>query len=268
MAICSVILSTFNQPNALRLCLTGYKNQSYKDFELIIADDGSDEETKAVIEEFKPRFASPIKHVWQENHGYRRAKIVNEGFKISEGKVVILTDGDTIPNKNFVKIHAENCRENAFCVGGFIMLSADYCRALTMELVEKEDYEKFLTAGKRFRFAVKHWKNLFYIARGKMDRPKVFGCNISVWRSSFEAVNGYDENFDGFGKEDSDLRNRLRKAGVRPVSLWGKTYVFHVDSIIDPKIMQSRIPRDKNKAREYYYRPDVPARCVNGIKKS
>lgn len=264
---CSVLLSTFNQPNALALALEGYRAQTFREFEIIIADDGSDEETGRVIDKYRPLLGVRIERVWQENHGYRRAKIVDEAFKISKGEFLFLSDGDCIPAKDLLALHASKCRENTFCVGGYVMLTHAQSACMSPELVEHGIYMKWLTPEEKLKAQVRHMKNIVGIALGRTNKPKVFGCNIAVSRDAFEKVNGYDAGFDGFGKEDSDLRNRLRMAKVRPVSLFGKAWLFHIDSRIDQKIMATRIPRDKEKAKKYYYRSGVTAECKNGIKR-
>jgi glycosyltransferase involved in cell wall biosynthesis len=261
----SVILSIFDQPNAFTYALIGYARQSFRDFEVVVADDGSDEETKAIVERFRREGAYPVKHVWQENRGYRRSKIANEAVKVSEGRILLLSDGDCIPSADFVARHAEAVRPGGFCVGGYVRLSADYCRTLTEENVRAGHYETQFASSDRWRFRMHHWRSAWGVMFGSTKKPKVYGCNIGVDREVYYAINGYDENFDGFGKEDSDLRNRLRRHGAKPVSLWGRAWVYHVDDIIDPKIRRRRIPR--RKTREYYDRPHVPVRCENGLLK-
>ncbi|MBI2932064.1 MAG: glycosyltransferase [Planctomycetes bacterium] len=265
MSRVSVILSIFDQPRAFRFSLIGYQRQTYRDFELCIADDGSDDETKRIIEEFARTSDIPVRHVWQENTGYRRAKIANEAVKVSMGEIILLSDGDCIPHRDFVGAHAERGGPNTFCVGGYVRLSADASKALTLENVRAGDYENAMTSKDRRQFQMTHWKSLWGVMWGKMNKPKVYGCNISCGRDVYVGVNGYDENYDGFGKEDSDLRNRMRRYGARPVSLWGKAWVYHVDDVIDPKIRQRRVPRRKNPG--YYYRKDTPIRCLNGLEK-
>ncbi len=261
----SVLLSIFDQPNAFRCALAGFKRQDFQDFELVVCDDGSDEETKAIVDGFRAVAGFPVKHVWQPNKGYRRSKIVNEGFKVSEGGVVLLSDGDCIPHRGFVGVHAAASGPGKFAAGGYLRLSAEYCRTLTPERVEAGEVDKVITAADRRRFRWQHLKNKLNLALGKIRTPKVYGCNISCGRDVYIAVNGYDENFDGIGKEDSDLRNRFRRLGAKPVSLWGKAWTHHVDDVIDEKIRVRRVPRRKDKS--YYSRREVPVFCVNGLVK-
>jgi hypothetical protein len=162
-------------------------------------------------------------------------------------------------------MHAEHSGPGRFAVGGYVRLSPEYSKTLTKENVRAGDYEAQLTAADRRHFKITHWKSLWGVLWGRISRPKVYGCNLSAGRDVFAAVNGLDENFDGFGKEDSDLRNRLRRHGATPVSLWGRAWVYHVDDVIDPKIRARRIPRKDGVP--YYKRPDIPVRCVNGLEK-
>lgn len=265
MPAVSVLLSIFDQPNALAFSLLGYQRQSFRDFEVVVADDGSDEETGALLERFRAQSAFPIKRVWQENRGFRKAKIVNEAARASEGKILVFSDGDCIPSRDFVAVHARASGPGTFCAGGYVRLSAEYCRTLTPERVAAGEFESQLTAADRWRFRVTHWKSVWGVLWGKVTRPKAYGCNLSCGRDVFYGVNGYDENFDGFGKEDSDLRNRMRRYGAVARSVWSRAWVYHVDDVVDPKIRARRIPRRKN--LEYYRRPDVPVRCVNGLEK-
>ena len=136
---------------------------------------------------------------------------------------------------------------------------------MTAENVAAGEYEAQMTDSDASRFRWQHLRNRINLFLGKVKSPKVYGCNISVGRDAYFEVNGYDENFDGFGKEDSDLRNRLRRHGTKAVSLWGKAWVYHVDDAIDPKIRRRRIPRTD--PYPYYGRPVVPVRCENGLVK-
>lgn len=262
----SVILSIFDQPRAFDLSLTGYRKQSFRDFELVVADDGSDHEIVDLIRKHQPGFAHPIKHIRQVNKGYRRSKIANKAFLQCAGDAIVLSDGDCIPHHAFVQTHAEAIRPGSFTVAGYLRLSYEQSMAMTPEGVVNRVHERMLTPWMRFKFTLRHWANRYYIAVRKRRRPKAYGANIGVDREVYRAVNGYDENFDGFGKEDSDLRNRLVASGARPISLWNRAFVFHLDHAIDTKrVRQTGKARIKNK--DYYYRDDVPTRCPNGIVK-
>lgn len=265
MAAVSVILSTFEQPRALRLALLGYARQTFRDFELVVADDGSGAETRAAVERFREEAGFPVKHVWQENRGFRKARIANEAVKASAGRIVLVSDGDCIPHGDFVRAHAEGCPGGGFATGGYVRLTAEQSLGLTEEGVRAGAYEGLLRARDRWRFRLIHWKSVLGVLLGSVKKPKVYGCNLSVDREVFYAVNGYDENFDGFGREDSDLRNRLRRHGARPVSLWGKAWVYHLDDALDPGVRDRRVPRKDG--TPYYERPGIPVRCENGLVK-
>src|SRR5262245_1846257 len=118
MSRVSVILSIFDQPNAFTFALIGYRRQAFRDFELVIADDGSDAETKAIVDAMKADAGFPVKHVWQENKGYRRAKIANEAVRVSEGEIVLIAGGDCIQQRDVVGMHGRAGRIGRVWTGG------------------------------------------------------------------------------------------------------------------------------------------------------
>jgi hypothetical protein len=250
---------------AFSLSLAGYLRQSFRDFELIIADDGSDRETFQILENFKKVCDFPILHIWQENRGYRRAMIVNRAVALSRGDLLILSDGDCIPHRDFVYSHIKTHKGKALAVGSYVRLPFEFSKNLTPEMIKEGIFEKYLSTLEKMRFLWMHIKNLFYIAIRKRDKPKVFSCNISVDRELFFRINGYDENFAGFGKEDSDLRNRLVRCASAK-SVFHRAFVFHIDHRIDEKKIKQPL-RNKVKEKEYYYRNNIPIRCENGIDK-
>ena len=249
----SVILATYNRPNALERVLEGYQRQTASNFELIVADDGSAPPTRAVVERFG------VRHVRQEDDGFRKSRILNAAFRESRGRILVFSDGDCVPPPDYVGRHRTACGPNTFCVGGYVPLSEAWSRAA-------DPFAGDWLRGHRLRLTLTHLRNRIYIFLRKRHRPKVYGCNLSVDRDAFVAVNGFDENFDGFGKEDSDLRNRLLRHGARPVSLWNRCTVAHLHSSLDATQPSRRGP-SRRRARTYYRRPDVPARCANGLVK-
>jgi glycosyltransferase involved in cell wall biosynthesis len=256
----SVILTTFNRAGYLALSLPGYMRQTYKDFELIIADDGSTDETQGLIERYQRLASFPISHVWQENKGYRRARILNEAIKQASYDYLIFSDGDCIPKGDFIEAHVRNSQEGYLLGGGHIRLTKEYSASLTPEAVSQGLYGQALTSEQLWRLRLKQWKNFFYMLAGKRRRPKFIGLNLSVDKPSVLAINGFDENYEGWGQEDSDLRERLKRFGLRPRSILTQAIVFHLyhephpTKAVRPNLAYSR-------------RPDIPVRCINGLEK-
>lgn len=268
MVKASVIVSTFDQPNSLKLCLEGYSKQSFKNFEMVISDDGSDNETLKVIEDFRNNAPFKIKHVWQHNKGYRRAKVHNMAVLKSIGQILIFSDGDCIPDRDFVLVHTTYCKPRAFCLGGYVRLGPNESESVKAKGVDNNCLLKHVTGKYRLRFLIESAKFLFHQLLSSQIKASAYGANISVWRDDFFKINGFDENYDNFGREDSDLKKRLLMAGVRPVSIWTKSWVYHLDDKIDPKITKRRIPRKRELERLYYYLPIKSYRCSNGLNKA
>lgn len=243
MARAAVIVATFNQPNALRLCLSALAGQTERDFEVVVADDGSDGETAEVAR------ASGARHVWQENRGFRKAAAVNAAVRQTVAERLIFTDGDCVPPRDFVRVHLEALAPRAFACGGYVNVREGDARALTPEAVKEGAHERLLSPRERARLAWVHKKNLVYIALGRKNKPKAYGANLSVSRDAFVEVNGFDESFEGVGGEDSDLRNRLVLAGATPNSVWDRAWVFHLPKALDPKRAATEAPRRKDRSK-------------------
>ena len=256
----SVILSTYNRAKYLELSLLGYMRQTHKDFEVVIADDGSTDGTQGLIERCQKLASFPIRHAWQENKGYRRAKILNEAIKLASHDYLIFSDGDCIPKGDFIEAHVRNCQEGYFLGGGHVRLTKDYSADLTPEAVGQGLYEQTLAPEHLWNLRLKQWKNLFYTLVGKKRRPKFIGLNISVDRRSVFEINGFDENYEGWGQEDSDLRERLKRRGLRPRSILTQAIVFHLYH--EPHSTKAQRPN-----LAYSRRSDIPIRCVNGLEK-
>lgn len=256
----SVILSTYNRARYLEFSLLGYMRQTHKDFELVIADDGSTDETQSLIERYQKLAFFPIRHAWQENKGMRRARILNKAIKLASYDYLIFSDGDCIPKGDFIEAHVKNSQKGYFLGGGHIRLTEDYSATLTPEAVSKGLCEQALTSEHMWRLRLKQWKNLFYMLIGKKRRPKFIGLNISVDKQSLFEVNGFDENYEGWGQEDSDLRERLKRWGLRPGSILTQAIVFHLYH--EPHSTKAQRPN-----LSYSRRPNIPIRCINGLEK-
>lgn len=233
----SVIVSTYNRPQALRLVLESYLQQqgvAPGAWEIIVADDGSTEATGLLIREFQARSPISIKHVWQEDVGYRLAKIRNKAAAAARGAYLIFTDGDCMVPPHFIARHLKLAAAGCFVAGGRILVSQSYTKlieegadicfsqktALGLMLAWQKGYIN------RFKSAV---YLPFYPRLLKTRRWKgAIGCNLGIWREDFIAVNGCDESFQGWGFEDSDLVVRLFHYGIKRKDGRFASYVFHL----------------------------------------
>ena len=256
----SVILTTYNQPRLLDLALRAYARQSCLDFEVIVADDGSGEETRSVVERHSAATPFRVVHVWQPDEGFRRAQAVNRAALRSRAPQLIFSDGHCLPSRTFVHEHLEAARTGTFVVGGHIRLTAEYTASLTPERVERGEFERQGPLRERLELWQTHAKSLFYIAIQRRRRPRLRGLNFSVDRRSFFRVNGFDQTYKQFGGEDSDLRNRMQLNGMRGRSIWHRARVFHLHH----KGREAHLQRQG--ASEYYRRPDLAPEAPIGLR--
>ncbi len=256
----SVLLSTYNQPGLLDMALHGYRRQTTRGYELIIADDGSGPETRAVIERHQKDFPVPILHVWQPDEGFTKSRAVNRAVLHSQSDYLIFSDGDCIPAPGFVAGHVEAGLKGSFVVGGHVRLTDEETRALTAEAIEAGEIERRVSSVDRLRLWSVHARSLVYIATRKRHKPKMYGLNFSVDRESFFAVNGFDETYTNSGKEDSDIRNRFLLARVRPISLWHRSLVTHqYHPVHSARAIWKGV-------KDYYNRADLQAEAPVGLR--
>lgn len=226
----SLIIATYNWPEALQLTLRSVQNQSCLPTEVLIADDGSKEETKKLIEEIKKDFPVPIIHVWHPDEGFQLAKIRNRAIAASNGNYIIQTDGDIILHRHFIKDHLATAKENYFITGSRVLLkensSENILKSNQLFSGKKIIGSKNLLNTIRINFI----RSLFagrYKQKGKY-MYYVKGCNMSFWKKDLIKVNGYNEAMTGWGCEDRELAARLIKAGVRKRSLKFGGIAFHL----------------------------------------
>ncbi|WP_336127026.1 glycosyltransferase family 2 protein [Mesoflavibacter sp. CH_XMU1422-2] len=219
----SVVISTYNQPKWLKKVLQGFEQQIESDFEIIIADDGSKEETKLVIDQFKSLSNISVKHVWQEDNGFNKTKILNKAIKVVDSDYLIFTDGDCIPRSDFVKKHLELRKENCFLSGGYFKLPKHISKAISHEdIIEQRCFDKdwLLSKGLKINFKInkltsfgfKEWfLNTFTTTKATWD-----GMNTSGWKKDILKVNGFDERMK-YGGEDREMGERLINLGIIPI---------------------------------------------------
>lgn len=236
----SIIISVFNKIKELELILYSLIYQSFKDFEVIIADDGSSKEMDKFVINCKNKFDFPIIHIKQQNRGFRKNKILNKSILNSSTDYLIFIDGDCIPNKLFIEQHYINRRVNSVLCGRRIQLSKKLSELVTIENInngtfEKDKYKLFIDSFKKKEKSSKHVEESLSInnkiLRKLLDLKTVhiLGCNFSISKDLMYKVNGFDENYKGPGiGEDTDLEYRLRLINAKFISVRNRAYVYHL----------------------------------------
>jgi len=232
---CAVIVSTYNSHEWLEKVVWGYAAQTDTDLELIVADDGSTDETRALLDELRREAPFPIQHVWHEDQGFRKCAILNRAIAETQAEYLIFSDGDCVPRRDFVATHLRLREPGRFLSGGYFKLPLELSRALTREDIQ---------AGRatdptwlRSQGIKRGFKYLKVAARGPLAEvlnaitpTKVTwnGHNSSGWRADIVAVNGLDERM-GYWAEDRELGERLMNAGIRPKQIRYNTTCLHLD---------------------------------------
>jgi GT2 family glycosyltransferase len=231
----TIVLSSYNQPNSLRLVFSALGAQDNPHFDVIVADDGSEAEVATIVSELCRTAPFKARFVTQEHNRYGQWRIQNEAASRTDADPLIFIDGDCVPFRNLVSTRRSNYRSNRFCAGGYVLVDLEEAKVLTTDGVARGAHEQLLTWRQKKRLYGKHFRNLFGQLIGRRYRPHVRGGNLSVPREALVAVNGFDEAYIGLGRGDADLGNRLRNAGCRGISLWNRAFVCHLDHGLDPR---------------------------------
>ena len=228
-----VVISTYNNPAWLEKTLWGYMAQERKADEIIIADDGSRDDTRRLIERYKEFL--PIKHVWHEDDGFRKTKILNEALKVATADYLIFTDQDCVPRRDFIATHLRFAERGYFLSGGYFRLPMSISRSMTREDINSglPFRLSWLRAhGLKISFkCTKLFGNASFAAFMNAVTPTKAtwnGMNSSGWRDDPLAANGFDERMR-YGGEDRELGERLFNAGIRSKQIRYSAIVVHLD---------------------------------------
>lgn len=231
----SVVVTTYNQPEWLEKVLWGFQAQTSTDFEVLVADDGSGAPTRELLERIRPQLRYPLHHVWHPDDGFRKCTILNAAIAQADAEYLFFTDGDCIPRRDLLAVHAAHARRGRFLSGGYLKLPLETSRQITKEDVlagRATDYAWLRRHGVPWsrrlqRFA---WGPAMAVL---LDRATPTGAtfnghNASAWRDDLITVNGFDERLE-YGGLDRELGARLENAGIRGTQLRHRALVVHLD---------------------------------------
>jgi len=226
----AVVISTYNAPEFLSLVLDGYRQQMDRNFAIYIADDGSSDATRRLIETCKSDFPIPIHHVWQEDKGFRKARIHNETIRQISEPYTLLTDGDCIPMPGLIAAHRKLAGSRYFISGSRIILSKTWTECLCREKSFNTSQSPLWWLRQRLSGNINRLFPLLLspvLSAPSEKLAGIRGCHLACPTQALVTINGFDESFEGWGREDSDLTARLLHAGLKRRNMLGQP-VLHL----------------------------------------
>jgi GT2 family glycosyltransferase len=226
----SVILTTYQRPAHLERSLASLALQRGVEgrFEVVVADDGSRDRTHSVVRRFARTVSFPVKLTTHAHQGFRVALCRNDGVRASDAPYLLFTDSDCIFPPNHLRQHLRASRPRIVRAGDCYRLDQHATQQLNLAAITSGAYRRWVAASEHRRMLQRLIKDPCYYVLGHRAKPKLTGCNIGISRRDLETVNGFDESFVGWGCEDDDLAFRLRKSGMRIVSVLHFTSAYHM----------------------------------------
>lgn len=269
----SVIVPTYNRPSELKLCLLSLANQSQLPDEVLIADDGSGEETRQLINRFRdsPECSFVLKHVWQEDDGFRKPRILNETVRNATGEYLVFIDGDCLAHRYWLRNHLSNAEPKTILGGKRVdigeSLSAQLLR--TNQLITTFGIRLLwdsVMGGTRKAEEALVFKSMLIrrlAHRDYISNDGIWGCNFSIYKDLFYSINGCDEDFKDGSIEDNDLGIRVLNSGGKLKSVRNLANVFHLWhksswNFTSEKFLYNKAILDKRISLK-------ESRCLNGI---
>ncbi|STP11987.1 lipooligosaccharide glycosyltransferase [Helicobacter mustelae] len=262
----SVIVTTYNQKERLALVLDSLLCQSVQPLEILIADDGSREDTRALIEQYIASASTKILHVWQEDMGFRLSEIRNKALQQASGEYVIFLDGDMIVHRDFVRDHITFARQNVLLQGIRVLLDEEKTQAILKKKDFSLAFQTFALKAFRILFLAHQIYQKKHYNKSHLNLTKflpIRGCNMSFFKKDAEKINGFNEDFRGWGREDSEFVARFLYAGgeVRYLKFAGIAYhLYHQENSRDMLAQNHAIYEDCIK--------NGHTTCANGLKKT
>lgn len=263
----AILVSTFERPGHLSRCLFSLARQRDVQgrMEVVVTDDGSRDETREVVDRFARVASFPVRFTTHAHDGFRLSECRNEGVLVTEAPYLLFTDGDCLLPPDHVAQHLHFRRRGIAVAGDGYRLDQATSERIDATQIANNNFLNWVPWRERMRLAKKHARAWLYSFAGHPLRPRLTGANIAVWRDDFELINGFDENYVGWGLEDRDLQMRLSRLGVRFRSILGRTAVFHLWHPPHPTYAHNN--QDTPNLR-YFLRSDASIRCRNGLVKT
>jgi glycosyltransferase involved in cell wall biosynthesis len=225
---CSLIITTYNWPEALELSLNSALNQTILPNEIIVADDGSTNDTKKLIQKFQKKSSINIIHSWQDDKGFRASRSRNLASIKSSYEYLIYVDGDMILDKNFIKDHIQNAKKNYYLQGSRVLLSKEY----TNNIIYSKEFIKpsIFSSNSKNKMNEIYSKILSFIYSlfSTNSQKGIRSCNFSFYKNDLLKVNGFNEDFITWGREDSELISRMYNIGIKRKNIKFQAIQYHL----------------------------------------
>lgn len=222
----ALLISTYNWPRALKTVLVSVSRQSRCPDEILIADDGSGPKTQHVIKTMKEQLGLPMRHIWQDDAGFRKSAVLNKAVASTAVDYIIQVDGDCILHKDFIKDHLSGIEENTFLYGSRVNIKPGAVNDVLEMEVPKFHLFSNAIKNKSRNLRIPIFQKLY--GSKTCFSEKTRGCNLSYWRNDFISVNGYNETLEGWGREDSEFVIRLLNKKIKGKRLRYGGIVYHI----------------------------------------
>jgi glycosyltransferase involved in cell wall biosynthesis len=256
----TLIISTYNRPDALKLVLNSLLNQTVAPDEVIIADDGSTNETKDLVELYKNKTSAPIIHCWQSDEGFRLSHIRNKAIALAKFPYLISIDGDMILHPNFIEDHKKYAKNGHFVQGSRVLLMPKLTKNILAHTFKPIYFFSWGISNRFHTIRNQLLAKLFYRRLFK-EYKCIKGCNMAFWKDDLIKINGYNEDFVSWGSEDKELVARLYNSKVYGKRVKFAAIAYH---LYHPRVMDKNKLKENNRLLDHARLQKITT-CKNGI---
>jgi len=260
----ALLISTYQRPAHLERVLASVAVQKgvQGKFEVVVSDDGSTDRTADVVSRFSRTVDFPVRYTTHRHDGFQLARCRNDGVRASKAEYLVFLDGDCVIPPDHLAIHQRHRRRGIVFAGFCCWIDRPTSERISIDNILTGEFINLIPRNALDSVNRMHRKSSFYSFIRHSSKPKLYGGNVGIWRHDYECVNGYDENYRGWGCEDDDLRLRLRGSGIqiRSIAKWTRSYhLWHPPSPSSPKIWK------EGDNITYFKRFQRDSCCVNGL---